>query len=106
MIRRAFLTGKENSSAEWEIDSKPTKAQGAIAKMVKTAVSLFFPGAKPGESAGSPPSSLENTAIAHSTTPQHSASAIAIWSQSAARPRMHKSPAMTIAPTERSSSPK
>ena len=44
----ALFTEKRNSPVEWEMDSKPTKAQGPIAMMVNTPTQGFLPGAKAG----------------------------------------------------------
>ena len=106
MMASAFLTGKVNSSAEWEMDSNPTNAQGPIARMVKMPVRGFFPGANPGDRNVFPASGLDSTAAAQMRTPPHSSTAITICRNSAALARIHKNPVMAIAPTERRSSPK
>ena len=55
MIAPDFFGEKLNSSDEWDMDSKPTKAHGARNTMVNTPEAGLLPGAKAGFSVAKPP---------------------------------------------------
>ena len=106
MTGSAFAVEKRNSGAEWEMDSKPTKAQGAIATMVSTPVTGDLPGAKAGARELSPPSSFEKTDTEQTRTPPKSSRAITICTRRAALARRHSREHTTSAPIASSSSPR
>ena len=106
MMGSAFFSEKRNSGAEWEMDSKPTKAQGDMATMVSTPAKGDLPGMKGGARDLSPPSSRENTDTEQTSTPPKSSSAITICARTAALPCRHSRQQTTSAPMASTSSPR
>ena len=108
LMRRAlvFLLEKEYSSEACGMQSKPTKAHGASAAMVKTLDSADFSGAKNGlrlDQSGPPMSTAAAMTSMEPTRP----TATAVWNQPAAStPRMLTTPMMTMAAMQTMSSPR
>ena len=103
MMPRERFRGNRASSAEWEMDSNPTKAQGARVKMVKTPPAALCPVEKAGENDAPV---LPAASVKQIRTPPNSAAAITIWVRSAHLRRRHSSAAISSEPTASRISPK
>ena len=106
MMGSAFFTGNLNSPAAWEMDSKPTKAQGPMATMVNTPMTGDLPGAKAGLMDENPPGMCRNTAPAQKSTPAQSTNTITICTSTAALRFKHRKLKSASAPTASSTSPR
>ena len=79
MMRKARFIGNFASAAECEMDSKPTYAHGARAKMVNVPPRAVCSGAKAGLMAGA--SGRITAAIKQITTPKSSKMAAVTWTR-------------------------
>ena len=100
-------TGKRNSADEWTIASKPTNAQGIMARMCITCTAYPPSGENAGPIAAKPPSWCDSAAMNTAATPATNTPARIVLSHAASRLRKrHTAPQNAVTDRHSRTSPK